>query len=225
MSAAVVACFVLATGGIGAARVPEAPGATPEALCIPLLMSCPTPTPSPTPTNPSDPGNPLGGLGNLLGGNSAPGGIPVIPLVAQPDPNAPVMTLPAAQLGGSSLSFTGLQGISLVTVPLANGDRTTVIRLAADSITIDDFSLDVRPGAGQSGLVSTAGVMNVRGHVVAYVNSVSATALGGLGITLGADTPIPDNEKLPNTLLSVNLGLVGITADEISFTPSHQFFE
>jgi len=221
VSGAVVACFVLALGGIGAARVPSS---APESLCVPLLMNCgtPAPTPSPSPSNPADP---LGGLGGLLGGPSAPGGIPVVPLVATPDPNAPTMTLPAAQLGGSSLSFTGLQAVSLVTVPLANGDRTTVIRLAASSITITDFSLDVRPSGNVPGLVSTATKMQLNGNVVVYVNSLSATAAGGVGLTLGADTPLPTNEKIPSTLLSVNLGLVGVTAHRIIFTASHQFFE
>jgi hypothetical protein len=135
------------------------------------------------------------------------------------------MTLPAAQLGGSSLSFTGLQKVSLVTVPLANGDRTTVIRLAASSITITDFTLDVRPSGDVPGLVSVAKRMTLTGNVVAYVNSVSATLLGGAGLTLGADTPVPTNEKIPSTLLSVDLGLVGVTANRITFIASHQFFE
>jgi hypothetical protein len=202
--------MVLAVGGIGAARVPTS---EPESLCLPLLMTCPAPGPSPSPTDP---------LGGLLG---APGGLPVVPLVATPDPGAPTMTLPAAQLGGSSLSFTGLKKVSLVTVRLANGDRTTVIRLAADTITITDFTLDVRPSGGVPGLVSYAKRMTLRGNVVAYVNSVSATLLGGTGLTLGADTPLPSNETLPSTLLSVNLGLVGVTARRITFLASHQFFE
>jgi hypothetical protein len=210
VSVAVAACFVLAIGGIGAARVPVG---TEEGLCLPILMTCPTPTPSPT--------NPLGGLL----GNSAPGGLPVVPLVATPDRSAPTMTLPAAQMGGSSLSFTGLQKISLVTVPLANGDRTTVIRLAAKSISITDFTLDVRPSGDVPGLVSYAKRMTLTGNVVAYVNSVSATLLGGAGLTLGAATPLPSNESIPSTLLSVHLGLVGVTASRITFIASHQFFE
>ncbi len=178
-----------------------------------------SPTPSPSPS-----GRP-GCVDSGLGGDSAPGGIPAVPLVTTPDPGAPIMTLPAAQLGGSSLSFTGLQALSLVTVPLANGQQTTVIRLAADTITITDFTLDVRPSGDVSGLVSTATTMELSGNVVAYVNSVSATLLGGVGLTLGADTPLPTNEALPSQLLAVNLGLVGVTAKSITFRASHQFFE
>ena len=133
------------------------------------------------------------------------------------------MTLPAAQLGGSSISFTGLQSVTLVTVPLANGTRTTVLRLAADDIAIDNFTLDVRETGDEEGLVSDATRMELRGHVVAYIDSASATLLDGTGLTIGAANPPPNNE-LPSTLLRVTLGLVGVTANGITFSSSHQFF-
>jgi hypothetical protein len=37
--------------------------------------------------------------------------LPALPVFV-PDPTAPIMTLPAAQLGGSSISFSGLKAIS-----------------------------------------------------------------------------------------------------------------
>jgi hypothetical protein len=213
VSGAVALCLFLAVFGIGAARVP---GSAHEAFCLPLLMNCtsPAPTPSPTPTTPG--GGVLGGL--LGGGNStAPG----LPLDILPDPNAPVMTLPAAQLSGSSLSFTGLQSVTLVTIPLANGTRVPVIKLVADSITIDSFLLDVRRATGPS-LVTTAGKMVVSGHVTAYLDSVTGSTLGGVGLTLGTDATPPPSNELPSQLLRVNLGLVGIDADHISFTQQEQ---
>jgi hypothetical protein len=180
-------------------------------------MNCTAPAPTPTPTPTKAPGG--GILGGLLGGGAttAPG----LPLDVLADPNAPVMTLPAAQLGGSSLSFTGLQSVSLVTIPLASGARVPVIRLVADSITINNFLLDVRRSTGPS-LVTTAGQMVVRGHVVAYLDSVTGTTLGGLGLTLGTDATPPPSSELPSQLLRVNLGLVGIDADHISFTNQEQ---
>jgi hypothetical protein len=179
-------------------------------------MNCSTPssTPSPTPTKPSG-----GLLGGLLGGGGTTTGGGVLSILD--DPNAPVMTLPAAQLGGSSLSFTGLQSVSLVTIHLADGSRVPVIRLVAESITINNFMLDVRRATGPS-LVTTAGQMVVRGHVTAYLNSVTATTLGGLGLTLGTDQTPPPGSELPSQLLRVNLGLVGIDADHISFTNQEQ---
>jgi hypothetical protein len=218
ISGAVLLCFVAATLGIGAARVPSS---APEALCLPLLMSCtasPTPTPSPTPT--TSPSGPLGGVvGGLLGGGTA--GSTIAPLDILADPDAPVMTLPAAQLSGSSLSFTGLQSVTLVTIPLANGNQVPVIKLVADSITINGFVLDVRRATGPS-LVTTAGQMVVTGHVVAYLDSVTGTTLGGLGLTLGTDATPPPGSELPSELLRVNLGLVGIDAAHISFTQQEQ---
>jgi hypothetical protein len=175
----------------------------------------PAPTPSPTPTSPSG-----GLLGGVLGG-TLPGTSAVAPLDILADPNAPVMTLPAAQLGGSSLSFTGLQSVSLVTIPLANGSQVPVIKLVAASIRIDNFLLDVRRATGPS-LVTTAGAMVVSGNVTVYLDSVTGTTLGGIGLTLGTDATPPPSNELPSELLRVNLGLVGLTADHISFTQQEQ---
>src|ERR1019366_5901161 len=141
VSGAVALCLFLAVFGIGAAKVP---GSAPQALCIPLLVNCsaPAPMPSPTPTKPPD-----GLVGGLLGsGTTTGGGV----LSVLDDPNAPVMTMPAAQLNGSSLSFTGLQSVTLVTIRLVTGARVPVLRLVADSITINNFLLDVRRATGPS---------------------------------------------------------------------------
>jgi hypothetical protein len=131
-----------------------------------------------------------------------------------------VFTLPAAQLGGSSISFSGLQAVSVVTVPLGDGTRTPALKLVANDIAIDDFVLDVRKSTGPS-LVSRATRMELRGHVQVYVDSVTASLQDGTTVSLGANTPPPGNE-LPSTLLRVNLGLVGVIADSIVFTSSHQ---
>ena len=134
------------------------------------------------------------------------------------------MTLPAAQLGGSSLSFTGLQKVSLVTVGLAEWRAHDGHPLAATASRSTTSAWMFAPTAlRRTGLDRDR--MKLTGNVVVYVNSVSATLLGGHGLTLGADTPIPTNEKLPSQLLAVNLGLVGVTANSIFFKSSHQFFE
>ena len=216
---------VLASAGIGAAPVPEG---TQEGLCIPLLMDCSgsgsgssTPTPTPSSSN-GTPGGLLGGLtGGLTGGVSGAAG-DVAGLVATPDNDAPVMTVPAALMGGSSLSFTGLKSIKLVTVPLYNGKRTTVIELSADTITIKDFVLDVRPPDLSAALVTNAGTMTISGNVHAYIDSVTGTTLGGNALSLGLAPDPPAGTELPSTLLGVSLGLVGVTADHISFAPQEQ---
>ncbi|MDQ1578359.1 MAG: hypothetical protein QOE21_1046 [Microbacteriaceae bacterium] len=219
--AGIVACLLVALAGIGAARVPSAdPG-----LCIPLLAQCtsPSPSPAPSPTPSPAPSDPLGGLLPTPGTGTTPGATPgptVPPVAAVADPGAPTFTLPAAQLGGSSITFTGLQSVTVVTVPLADGTTTPVIKLVADTITIEDFMLDVRKATGPS-LVTDATRMELRGHVQVYLDSLTATLADGTGLTVGAATPPPGNE-LPSQLLRVNLGLVGVTAASISFTAPHQ---
>lgn len=208
---ATATAVALALGGAASAGAAE-----PRDLCIPLLMQCGPTAPPPVVDVPGV----IGDVGGLLTGDET-SGIPAIPVVDPvADPNAPVMTLPAAQLGGSSISFSGLKAVSLVTVPLADGSRTTVIKLEADEIIIDDFVLDVRRSTGPS-LVSTSTQMRLTGNCQVYVDSLSATTLAGLGISLPAPTPTPGYE-LPPQLLRVTLGLVGVTADRISFDDSHQ---
>ncbi len=214
--AAIVICLCLALGAIGAARVPSARS---SGLCIPLLTPCATgqPTPSSAPTPPAPVRLPGGGSVPGIGSTPGPSSAPV---VALPDPSAPTFTLPAAQLGGSSISIVGSHSISVVTVPLADGTRTPVLKLMADDVAVTDFLLDVRKATGPS-LVSNAGRMELRGNVQVYLDSLTATLPDGTGATFGAATPPPGNE-LPSTLLRVTLGLVGVTANSITLIPSHQ---
>lgn len=199
-----------------------------------LLVICTpgNPSPSPTPSTSTGGGSGssggVGGLvGGLLGGSGGAtggsqqnaGGIPPVPVVATPD-DSMTFTLPAAQLGGSSISFGSVPVVSLVTVHLADGSRTTVIKLQSDSVTINDFVLDVKRDPGGDAGVTTSNQMVLSGHVSAYIDSASATLPGGLGLTLGANTPLPQGE-LPQTLLGVHLGLVGVISDSMTMTPSH----
>ena len=224
VAGALVACIAAALAGLGAARVPTA---APAALCIPIIMPCssPTPTPTPTPTGTGIPGVPTLPIPGAPGAPTAPGSptptAPAAPATpAGPDATAPVFTQPPAQLGSSSLSFSGLKGISVVTVPLADGSRIPVLKISADSITIDGFSLTVRKETGPK-LATTADQMALRGNVQVYLDSVTATGPDGKTLTLGAATP-PPADGLPPQLLRVTLGLVGVTADSIHFTNPHQ---
>ncbi|WP_308465779.1 hypothetical protein [Rathayibacter soli] len=228
----VAVCLLVGLSGIGAT---PAPASVPTGLCIPLLLPCPSPAPSQTAQpSPSAPASPR--LPNLPGlpGSGLVSPTPTLPAAtpgesgtaatsgapAVPDTSAPTFTLPAAQLTGSSISFAGLHSVSFVTVPLANGSRTPVLKLTADDIVIKDFHLNVRKATGPA-LISDAGTMELRGNVQVYVDSVTATLLNGKPFTLGAATPPPDT-VVPASLLRVNLGLVGVTAGSISLIPSNQ---
>ncbi len=223
VTAVVALLFVAALSGVGAATAPAAQAAEPAALCLPILMTCPptsTPTPSPSP---SSGGGLIGGLvGGLLGGAKVPGVTgATAPLVIGPDDSAYRMTLPAGQLGGSSISISGIHQVGLVTVKKVDGTSFTVIKLKADDVVITGFLLDVRRATGPS-LVSTADRMELNGNVSVWLDSLTGTTLGGLGLTLGTDQTPPPGNELPPKLLRVNLGLVATSANSISYVNLHQ---
>lgn len=226
-AAAAALLFLASITGIGAAAAPSSAAAEPSALCIPILMTCTTPSPSPSPSSSSGGvGGVVGGLvGGLVGGASkaVPGGGPatVGPLVIGPDTGAYPMTLPAGQLGGSSISISGIHQVGLVTVKKVDGTSFPVIKLVADDVVITGFLLDVRRATGPS-LVSTADRMELKGNVNVWLDSLTGTTLGGLGLTLGTDQTPPPGNELPSQLLRINLGLVATSANSITYSKLHQ---
>jgi len=228
-AAAALLLFVGALTGVGVAEAPEvqaavlagpapvgAPAAEPAALCVPLLMTCP-PSPSPSPSQSSG-----GGLiGGLLGGVKVPGAAGSAPLVIGPDDSAYRMTLPAGQLGGSSISIKGIHQVGLVTVKKVDGSSFAVIKMTADDVVITGFLLDVRRATGPS-LVSSADRMELKGNVSVWLDSLTGTTLGGVGLTLGTDQTPPPGSELPPKLLRVSLGLVATSANSINYVNLHQ---
>jgi hypothetical protein len=204
------------------------------AVCIPILW-CPEPTPSPTPTpTPTTPlpGIPLPTLPTIPADPakptpSAPKTTPPetpapdeTPAPAEPDEGAPIFTKTPSQMSSKGLSFTGLKGISLVTVPTIDGGSIRALRISADSITITGFALSVRPPGGP-GLVTDADTLTLSGHVSVYLGSLTATTQNGKSLTIGADTP-PSLDDVEPGLLHVDMGLVGTIADSISYTNTDQ---
>lgn len=228
VAGALVACIAVAVAGLGAARVPSSAR---DSLCLPLLASCDSSSPSPSPSpsggsgTPVLPGVPVPGLGAPVPapalGSPSPSTAPSAPPApGGPNPGTTVFTEPPAQLGSDSISFSGLKGVSVVTVPLIDGRRVSVLKISADSITIEGFSLTVRKATGAS-LATTADQMALQGNVQVYLDSATATGSDGKSLTLGAATP-PPQDGVPTQLLRVTLGLVGVTADQITFTNPHQ---
>lgn len=227
---AAVLVIAAATLGFGAAQAP-AGSTAPAELCIPILMSCgssptPGPTSNPSPSTTPKPGGGVLPIPSLPGDGGAPIAVPPAPPSAVDDPTAPVMTLPAAQLSGSSIEFSGLRSVSLVTVPLADGSRAPAVKLQADFIAMDDFSLDIRKPGKHDAAVTDAGRMELHGNVSVYLDSLTATTLDGQGFTLGAsNSPPGSNGEVPTHLLRVSLGMLGVTGDRISFSPVHQYLK
>ncbi|WP_417564027.1 hypothetical protein [Microbacterium sp.] len=231
-AAAAAACL---TAG---ASLVAAPAASAQ-LCIPILLPCPAPPPTstPTPTTPSTPAPggttapapgatapaPGASAGTTSPGDDgtakAPASEPV-DLALLPADDSMVFTQPPAQLSARSLSFSGLKGLAVVKVKLADGSRVAALRLRADSITIDGFALTVRRDTGPI-LATTADRMTLRGNVSVYLNSITATTRSGRSFTLGAHTPPPADGIEPG-LVRVTLGMVGTRADEIAYTNTDQ---
>lgn len=235
ITAVAALCLLITPLMVGAA----ASTAVRPALCIPILW-CPKPSPTPTPSpSASAPGIPLPGI-PLPTTPTVPGApTPSAPETTQPDeaePNetepdatpapavpdesAPIFTKTPAQMSSKGLSFTGLKGISLVTVPTIDGGSIRALKISADTITITGFALSVRP-AGGPGLVTDADTMTLRGHVSVYLGSLTATAQNGKSLTIGVDTP-PSLDEVEPGLLHVDMGLVGTIADSIAYTNTDQ---
>lgn len=216
-----VAVLVLATPML----VNAAPSPRSTGFCDSFLsFLCPAPgsAPEPTPSTPEDLIDPLipdSAVPETPGGTATPAPEEA-PVPAPVDGGAPIFTGTPAAMGAGGLSFTGLQGISIVSVPTIDGSTVRALKISAESITITGFSLTVRPPDGP-GLVTTADTMSLQGNVSVYLGSVTATTVGGAALTLGVDTP-PSLEEVEPGLLSVSLGLVGSIADSITYTNTDQ---
>lgn len=227
--AAVLAALVIAAPvAVNAALSPR-----PAGFCDSFMsFLCPKsdPTPEPTvpevPADPTDPGeqppeetdtDPDAGTPEApeeqLAPVETPGPAPV-------DDGAPIFAGTPAAMRAGGLSFTGLKGISIVSVPTVDGGSVRALKISADSITITGFSLTVRP-PDHDGLVTNADTMELSGNVSVYLGSVSASSMGGAPLTLGTDTPPPLDDVAPG-LLDVTMGLVGSIADSIHYTNTDQ---
>lgn len=248
VAAALTGSVLVAPLALGAARPPDS---VPTDLCLPLVSSCPSASSGPSApalgpsdptlpavapgTVPTDPGALLPGVGPVpsavpIPGVESPVPVPVpaptsdpasgAPVPAPRDSGAAVFTKTPASMGSEGLSFTGLSSVSVVTVPTVDGGGMRVLKITADSITVKGFTLTVRQPQGP-GLVTSADTMVLSGHVTVYVGSITGTTSSGRGLTLGTDTPPPLDDVAPG-LLRVTMGLVGSTADSISYTNTDQ---
>ena len=143
------------------------------------------------------------------------------PTDAQKDDNAPIFTEHPAAMGSEGMSFKGLKSIGFVSVPTADGGSIVVLKIQADEISIEGFSLTVKPPDEDSGLVTKADTMTLKGDVTTYIGSITATTKDGKSLTIGPEIPPPMDDVEPG-LLRVTMGLVGTTADSIAYSNTDQ---
>lgn len=190
---------------------PDSPTQSPTEPASPEPTESGTPTDEPTDSPTPEPTE-----------SGTPSDEPTEPVEASKDDDSPVFTKTPASMGSESLSFTGLSGIAIVNVPTVDGGSTRALKISADSITIDGFSLTVTPpDKPGGGLVTKADTMKLEGDVNVYIGSITATTKDGKSLTIGTDTPPPLDDVEPG-LLRVTMGLVGTTADSIKYTNTDQ---
>ncbi|TSI15519.1 hypothetical protein [Brevibacterium aurantiacum] len=244
---AVLALSVPSTLGLASMTAQSAPLCTPKTGCespdtsgpgtdtrpsTPIKPGTPTETPtdpaapgpseSPTPSDePTDPATPDPTESGIP--TKEPTEEPTEPVEATKDDDAPMFTETPAALGSESLSFKGLSGIAIVSVPTADGGSTRALKISADEISIAGFSLTVSPPYEPEGggLLTTADTMTLKGDVEVYIGSITATTKDGSSLTIGTDTP-PTLDDVKPGLLRVTMGLVGATAGSIEYSNTDQ---
>ena len=202
---------------------PSAPTAPDDPTQSPIAPVDPTQSPTdPTEPEPTETETPSDEPTPEPTETETPSEEPKEPVEATRDDDAPVFTETPASMGSESLSFTGLRGIAIVSVPTADGGSTRALKISADSITIEGFSLTVTPpDEPGGGLVTLADTMTLEGDVEVYIGSITATTKDGHSLTIGTKTPPPLDDVEPG-LLRVTMGLVGTTADSIKYSNTDQ---
>ena len=230
----------------GAASAAEQP--TRFCIPIPFLVTCDTPAPTPSSTPTPAPSQGSGGVtipgtgvtipgtgttpgaGTVPGAGATPGATDSTTPVAEPgdkawdaavDDNTMIVTSPGAPTTGSSLSLTGIPSIALVNLRLIDGSKKTVLKLTADSITMDGFALDVQPkNEGGRGLLTVDERIELTGGATIYLDNISLVA-GGKALSLGVDTPAPP-DGFPTSSIQLRMGLVGVVAGNVHHVNTHQ---
>lgn len=150
------------------------------------------------------------------------GGSPLDVLGA--DDSNGLFTQPSADTWGTSMEMKGLKSVALVNVPLADGTRTHALRLEVDELFMDDFHLDTL-NRDEVVELDTGGML-LSGNVVLYIDRIGTRFGTGAEMTLeeGVVKGLLTLEPLM-TLFgqgSLVLGLVGATADTLTYEDFHQ---
>ncbi|WP_394768838.1 DUF6114 domain-containing protein [Lacisediminihabitans sp.] len=186
------------------------PSAAPSPVTSPGPPS-PVPSPSAPSPSPSAPSTPV----------SPPA--PVVPRPVTPraaasaapapdaprDPDAPLSASSTARLRGTSVALSGGRYAGTVTVALAGGGSTTVLKITADSVSIGGFALDSTDPATRM-VAASATTLILGGPVTIYCRSLSGTLAGGSPVDFDPKSPPPVGAALPS-LENATIALVAVT--------------
>ncbi|TFB92695.1 hypothetical protein E3O48_13055 [Cryobacterium sp. HLT2-28] len=116
----------------------------------------------------------------------------------------------AARLRSSSVTLEGARYIGTVAVTLADGSPRTVLKITADRVGLDAFSLDsTDPAVRIPGTTATQVILG--GSVTMYCTSLSGNLTDGTPVAFDPSTPPPLNADLPS-LTSATVALVTVSS-------------
>ncbi|TFC07981.1 DUF6114 domain-containing protein [Cryobacterium mannosilyticum] len=194
-----------------APTAPEPQVSTPAPTPTPDPTPVPTPTPSPTAAPPPAPTT------VPLAAAPAPSVTPPAALPpAAVDQDAPVAAPTGGRLRSSSVTLEGARYIGTVAVTLADGSTRTVLKITADRVGLDAFSLDsTDPAVRIPGTTATQVILG--GSVTMYCTSLSGSLADGTPVAFDPSTPPPLNADLPS-LTSATVGLVTVSSVTATLT-------
>ncbi len=206
--------FASAAGLSASPSFAETPGPTPSATADPVpsasaspdpvpsdpgpapvtIQPAPTP-PAPTLPKPSAPRAPL---------NAAATSDPPI------DPDAPLAAIPSARLRSSAVALEGALFVGTVRVALAGGSTATVLKITANRVSMERFTLDSTDPTARI-LGTTAVGLTLDGPVTIYATALSGTRADGSVISVDVSSPPPPGVALPS-LTDATIAVVSVAS-------------
>jgi hypothetical protein len=135
------------------------------------------------------------------------------------DPDAPIAAARSARLRGASVTLEGANYRGTVNVERADGSFVAALKITADRVVIDAFSLDSTDLAAQ--IAPTSGsAMTLTGPVTIYCLSLTGDLADGSQVTFAESTPPPSGSALPS-LKNATVGLLAVTSQTAAMAGGH----
>ncbi|TFC18940.1 hypothetical protein E3O19_03845 [Cryobacterium algoritolerans] len=132
------------------------------------------------------------------------------------DQGAPVAAITGARLRSTAVTLEGARYIETVALMLADGSTRAALKITADRVVLDAFSLDsTNPAAGIP--VTNATKVILGGPVTMYCTSLSGSLADGTPVSFEPSTPPPLGVDLPS-LTSATIGLLTVTSATATLT-------